>query len=171
MSTQPPPKLEVGSDVSFDLSLQSPQRNNFSGRGGGSGHNNTARQQQNDKEQVHAQCLAFLSSSTVKLTRTVAEGIKATVVKKSPRQKGAGQLELDTKVTGLALKERHPITARLLEFVRSKGEGFSVTFHDAQSEKDQQVIKKMIAGEDDLELRSMHMPMPSAADGDERNLV
>ena len=82
VSAQPPPKLEVGSEILFDLSLQPPQRNNFSGRGGGSGHNNTARQQQNEKEQVHAQRLAFLSSSTVKLTRTVAEGIKATVVKK-----------------------------------------------------------------------------------------
>jgi len=158
------PKLDIGCEVSFDLSLQPPQVNNFGGRGG-----HTARQQQNnDKEQVRAQRLALLPSSSVKVTRTVAVGIKAVVVKESPRQKGAGQLELETKVTGLASKERHPITARLLEVVRSKHVGFSVSFHDAQSEKDLQVIEEMIAEEEDLELRCVPM---SSADSGERNLV
>lgn len=150
--------LEVGNEVSFDLSLQ---LNTLGGRG----HSG---RQPNDKEQVRAQRLAILPPSSVKLVRTVAVDRRATVVKESPRQKGAGQLELENKVTGFTMKERYPIIARLLELVKSKGKGYSVSFHDAQSEKEQHVIKDMVSQEDELELSNMPV---TTGEGSERNFV
>jgi len=156
------PKLDIGCEVSLDLSLQPPQLNNFGGRGYNS-------RQQNDKEQVRAQRLAFLAPSSVKLARTIAFGCRATVVKESPRLKGTGQLELEDKVDGLTMRERYPITSRLVEHVRSKGEGFSSSFHDAQSEKELQVIKEMVALEDELELRNV--PVSIGDSGEQRNFT
>jgi len=131
-------KLDVGCEVSFDLSLQPSQHNNSASSRG--------------KEQLRAQRLAFLPPSTLNLKKKVASGIKGTVVKESPRQNCAGQIELDSKVTGMTNKERHPMFSQLLESVRSKGVGFSTNFHDVQSEREYQVINEMIAMEDDIEL-------------------
>mmetsp|Transcript_7786 Transcript_7786/g.16144 ORF Transcript_7786/g.16144 Transcript_7786/m.16144 type:complete len:1398 (+) Transcript_7786:450-4643(+) len=140
--------VEVGMDVSFDLSLQ--MLTNVAGGGGGGG----GRQKQSrtgEKESLKARRLQILPKSTVVAKITIATGVKATVTKDDPKQPFVGTIELENTLKVHTSELRHPLTVKLLKAFSEGKYGDQVVFHDVISEKDLQPIISMISATNDLD--------------------
>lgn len=142
--------VEVGMDVSFDLSLQILTNSGSGGKGGGgrSRQNNSGA---NNKESLRGRRVQILPKGIVQEKILVASQVKATVIKDDPKQPFVGTIELEEALTVLSASLRYPSTSKLLDAISSGKYGDEITFHDVLSEKDLQVVTSMVKSRDDLE--------------------
>jgi cold shock CspA family protein len=161
-------QVEVGMEVSFDLSLQM-LTNHLGGRGGGRGKPNNIRSPP-EKESLRARRVQILPKGTVKEKISVAKAVKAIVTKEDQRQKFVGMLELEESITLQNSNLRYPYVSKLLDFVSAGKYGDHVTFHDVLSEKDAQVVTSMVNARDDLKWSYVPLEGENVDDSHHRKL-
>ncbi len=161
--------VEVGMEVSFDLSLQILTNTGSGGRGGGgrSRQNNFGAQ---EKESLRGRRLQILPKGTVQEKILVASQVKATVSKVDLKQPFVGTIELEDALTIQSTTLRHPLATKLLDTISEGSYGDEVTFHDVLSEKDLQVVTSMVKNRDDLEWLYVPVSGENANDPHNRKL-
>ena len=163
--------VEVGMEVSFDLSLQI--LTNHSG-GGGRGGGGRLRQNNNfgaqEKESLRGRRVQILPKGTVKEKILIASQVKATVSKEDQKQPFVGTIELVEALTVQSASLRYPLTSKLLDAISDGNYGDAITFHDVLSEKDLQVVTSMVKNRDDLEWLYVPVSGENADDPHNRKL-
>jgi len=150
-------QVEVGMEVSFDLSLQMLSNASSGGRAGDRGRygkqSRSSPAAAQEKESLRARRVQILPKGTVKENIAMAEGVKATVIREDPKQPFVGTLELEKSLKIESGSQRHPLVAKLLDAISEGKYGEEeVTFHDVLSERDAQVVISMVNSRyDDLE--------------------
>mmetsp|Transcript_5965 Transcript_5965/g.11558 ORF Transcript_5965/g.11558 Transcript_5965/m.11558 type:complete len:1473 (-) Transcript_5965:116-4534(-) len=142
-------QVEVGMEVSFDLSLQMLSNASSGGRAGDRGRygkqSRSSPAAAQEKESLRARRVQILPKGTVKEKIAIAEGVKATVIREDPKQPFVGTLELEKSLKIESGSQRHPLVAKLLDAISEGKYGDEeVTFHDVLSERDAQVVISMV---------------------------
>lgn len=160
--------VEVGMEVSFDLSLQI--LTNARGGAGGRYKQGGRAAPGQEKESLRARRIQILPKGTIQDKIPLASGVKATVTREDPKQPFVGTVELEEALKVETTNQRHPLVARLLdEIVGGKyddNEDAGVVFHDVLSDKDEQIVISLVNARDDLEWRYV----PENADSHTRKL-
>lgn len=156
-------RLEVGMEVSFDLSVQMIS-NHMGGRGGGRNMRSPP-----EKESLRARRVQILPKGSVKEKIPVATGVKASVLKEDKRQQFVGTLELEEPVI-VPTSSRYPYIAKLLDYVAAGRYGSEVVFNEVISEKDAQAVMTMVNARDDLELTYVPLDCEGTGDGAQRKI-
>jgi cold shock CspA family protein len=143
--------VEVGMEVSFDLSLQILTNAGSGGRGGGGGRSRQNNSAAHEKESLRGRRVQILPKGTVQEKILVASQVKATVSKDDPKQPFVGTIELEESLTVQSASLRYPLTSKLLDAISAGKYCDEITFHDVLSEKDLQVVTSMVKNRDDLE--------------------
>ena len=139
-------QLEVGMNVSFDLSLQV-LTNQIGGMGGRNAGRNRPPQ---TKESLRARRIQILPKGTVKEKILVSTEVKATVIKEDRRQPFVGTIELDESVKVQIYNQRYPYVAKLLDYISRGKYGDEVVFNDVLSERDAKAVVLMVDERDNL---------------------
>lgn len=124
--------LEVGDEVSFDLSLQVPAS---SGR--------------QEREQLRAQRLIILEPGSLTLTK-IDKDVTGVVAK--TRGGLVGQITLDKKVKALAKSKMYPLIMKLLQNFEEDTTEKILNFAEVQSENENKIFADIIHERDGLEL-------------------
>ncbi|KAL7490321.1 hypothetical protein ACHAW6_016137 [Cyclotella cf. meneghiniana] len=163
-------QLEVGMELSFDLSLQMLTNNSsgIAGRGG-------ARNKQNvrvsaEKESLRARRALILPKGTIKEKISIAMGVRAVVTKDDPNQQFVGMLELEESIAFQTNRHRFPYITKLLDYISAGKYGEEVIFHDVLNEKDAQAVTLMVNASDELEWRYVPVDGESVEDSHHRKL-
>jgi len=160
--------VEVGMEVSFDLSSQMLTNQPGGGpRGGGGRGKQNIRAPQ---ESLRARRIQILPKGTVQEKISIASGLKATVTKDDPNQPFVGTLEFEESIKVQTTDQRHPLVAKLLDSVSDGKYGDEIIFHDVLSEKEAQVIVSMVNSRHDLEWRYVPLSGGSVEDCQHRIL-
>ena len=169
--------MEAGMEVAFDISLQLPtsyapaEQEHTSG--GGRYHKRPMAQ---PKESLRARRVQILPKGTVFQKTAVAKGVKASVIKKDPKQLLCGTLSLEEELrmdTKVQLKMRHPLAAQLLEDISAgkyaccneemsqiggtREADRGVTMNEVLSERDASYITTMVDSWTELGLGWTHI--------------
>jgi len=145
--------VEVGMEVSFDLSIQILSNASGGGRAGDRGrYGKQSRSSSQEKESLRARRVQILPKGTVKDKIAIAEGVKATVTKEDPKQPFVGSLQLEESLKVDSESQRHPLVVKLLDAIcEGKYGEEDVNFHDVVSERDAQIFISMVNFRNDLE--------------------
>ena len=157
-------RLEVGMEVSFDLSLQ--MINNNSGGRGGRGNMRSPP----EKESLRARRVQILPKGSVNEKLPVATAVKATVIKEDKRQQFVGTVDLEEPITVQTSSQRYPYISKLLDYISAGRYGSEVAFNEIMSEKDLQPVISMVNGRDGLEYKYVPLDGESAEDSQHRKL-
>lgn len=157
-------RLEVGMEVSFDLSVQ--MISNSSARGGGRGNMRSPP----EKDSLRARRVQILPKGTVLEKLPVASGVKATVIKEDKRQQFVGTIELEESITVLPFSRRYPLVAKLLDYIEAGRYGNEVVFNEVMSEKDAQTVISMVNARDNLQWKYTPLDGESVEDSHNRKL-
>ncbi|KAL7537384.1 hypothetical protein ACHAXR_007788 [Thalassiosira sp. AJA248-18] len=170
--------VEVGMEVSFDLSLQMLTNaggtgGNDRGRGGDRGGRYGNKQNSRgppvqEKESLRARRIQILPKGSVTENIVIASKVKSVVSKEDPKQPFVGTIELDESIKLESATLRHPMVAKLVDSISEGKYGEEVTFHDVLSDRDAQVVIFMVNGREDLEWR--YVPESAAGDPHGRKL-
>jgi len=163
-------QLEVGMEVSFDLSMQI-ITNHSGGMGGGrnGGRNNTRGSQ--EKESLRARRVQILPKGTIKTKYVVTTGVKASVIKSNERRQGTIELEEPITVQKRDASQRFPYIAKLLDYVSSGKYGDEVVYNDILMPKDAQAVTSLVESRDDLQWRYIPLDGENAKDPHHRKLL
>lgn len=124
--------LEVGDEVSFDLSLQVPASNG-----------------KREREQLRAQRLRILEPGSLTLTKIDKD---VTGVATKTRGGLVGQITLDKKVKALARSKMYPLIMKLLQNFEEDTTERILNFAEVQSENENKIFADIIQERDGLEL-------------------
>lgn len=162
--------VEVGMEVSFDLSLQMLTNSGAGGRGGGgrSRQNNFGAAQ--EKEGLRGRRVQILPKGTVKEKFLIASQVTATVTKDDPKQPFVGTIELGEALTIQSSSLRYPYVSKLLDDISAGNFGDEITFHDVLSEIDLKIVVAMIKSRGDLEWLYVPVSGDNADDPHNRKL-
>eukprot|EP00984_Skeletonema_dohrnii_P001102 scaffold343_cov82-Skeletonema_dohrnii-CCMP3373.AAC.1 len=163
--------VEVGMEVSFDLSLQILTNAGGGGRGGGGGRsrqNNFGAAQ--EKEGLRGRRVQILPKGSVQEKFLIASQVKATVTKVDPKQPFIGMMELEEPLTIQSANLRHPLVKKLLDAISAGNYGDEITFHDVLGEIDSQLVVSMVKSRDDLEWLYVPVSGDNAEDPHNRKL-
>lgn len=165
-------QVEVGMEVSFDLSLQM-LTNHLGGMGGrvrGGRNNKSNIRSPAEKESLRARRVQILPKGTVKEKIGIATEVRASITKEDPRQQFSGTLELEESLTIQTSSHRYPYVSKLLDCVSAGKYGDEVMFNDILSEKDALAIISMVNASNDLEWSYVPLPGESVEDSHHRKL-
>ena len=130
-----PQKIAAGMEVSFDFFIQAGGPKSSSGRNRGP-----------EKENARAVRIAILPKGSIVHTKTLASGIKGTVVKEDAKQPFAGNIQLEKGVTRMSTEERHPNIAKLLDSIEADPcDVAEIVFSQLLSTHDNKVFNDMIS--------------------------
>jgi len=162
--------VEVGMEVSFDLSLQLLSNQGAGGRGGGRStrQNNFGGAQ--EKEGLRGRRVQILPKGTVRDKFVIASQVRATVTKDDPKHPFVGMMELEEALTIQSANLRYPSTAKLLDAISAGKYGDEITFHDVLSEIDLKIIVSMVKSREDLEWLYVPVSGDNAEDPHNRKL-
>lgn len=130
-----PLRLEVGSEVQFDLSLHG-KVSAPSARGG-----RNAKSPQ-ERENLKAQRLLLVPAGTVKHDKILAIGVKGDVTKEDPKQPHAGTIDLDQEIQLMTMAERYPLVAKMIETFLDNSQP-ALIYPDLMSLKESDVVIEM----------------------------
>ncbi|KAL7566774.1 hypothetical protein ACA910_019370 [Epithemia clementina (nom. ined.)] len=153
-----PLKLEVGTEVSFDLSVHGTIHNNnrsttppppSGGRNrGGINNNNSAAAAAAaaaERENLKAQRILFLPPRTIVQSKVLGNGVEGVIAKQDAKQPFCGVVELVTPVMPMSLEERHPLVSQMLQqYMNDEAATEPLIFHDVQSAKEDKVVMQML---------------------------
>ena len=175
-------KLEVGTEVSFDLSLHGmipsrsttpPPPSGVGRRGGGGNSTNTGSSNNNnnkanipaigERENLKAQRILFLPPRTIVQSKMLGTGVEGVVTKHDAKQPYAGTVELQssTPLFPMTLEDRHLLVSKMIDqYVKDDTVNEPLVFHDVQAAKEDKVVIQLI------ELKCQHyMAAATAAAG------
>lgn len=161
--------LEVGMEVSFDLSMQI-LTNHSGGMGGGrNGGRNTRGSQ--EKESLRARRVQILPKGTIKSKYAVATGVRATVIKSNDRRQGTIELDESITIQKRDTIQRFPYIAKLLDYVSTGKYGDEVVYNDILMPKDAQAVTVLVDNRDDLQWRYIPLDGENVKDPHHRKLL
>ncbi|KAL7493312.1 hypothetical protein ACHAWT_002339 [Skeletonema menzelii] len=143
--------VEVGMEVSFDLSIQMLKNSGVGGRGGGGRSRQSNFGAAQEKEGLRGRRVQILPKGTVQEKFLVASQVTASVTKDDPKQPFVGTIELEEALTIQSSSLRYPLVAKLLDDISAGNFGDEITFHDILSELDLKIVVAMVKSRGDLE--------------------
>jgi len=119
------PKLSVGTQVTFDISLAT--------------FDNNRRGKQHENDNMKGQRVCILPKGSFMIDVLIVEEVKAVVTQEHKDK--SGFVELETPITAMSRDDRHPLVAELLNSIFATGE--TVVYQAAQSSNEIQIITSM----------------------------
>ena len=148
-----PLKLEVGTEVAFDLSVHGmihhrsttpppPTNRSRGGKGGGSAAAATA---QGERENLKAQRILFLPPRTIVQSKVLGTTVEGVITKQDAKQPFCGSVELTVPLPPMSLEERHPLVAKMIRhYIEDNLITEPLVFHDVQTSKEDRIVFSLI---------------------------
>lgn len=145
-----PLKLEVGTEVSFDLSVHGMIHHHTVPPSTANQHNKTNQRAakssaSQERENLKAQRILFLPPKTVVQNHILGASVEAIVLKQDAKQPFAGLVELCEPLFSMTLEQRHPLVAKMLDdYMNDENALEPMVFHDIQTHREDEVVFALI---------------------------
>eukprot|EP00523_Entomoneis_sp_CCMP467_P000050 CAMPEP_0168753930 /NCGR_PEP_ID=MMETSP0724-20121128/19225_1 /TAXON_ID=265536 /ORGANISM="Amphiprora sp., Strain CCMP467" /LENGTH=1221 /DNA_ID=CAMNT_0008802365 /DNA_START=395 /DNA_END=4060 /DNA_ORIENTATION=+ len=148
-----PLKLEVGTEVSFDLSVHG----TIHATAAANNHNQRRRNQSNERENLKAQRILFLPPKSIVTNKTLGKTVEAVIAKQDAKQPYAGTVELKDTLQTMSLEERHPLVAKMIDaYLADSNATDPLVFHDVQTSKEDDIVLQLIESKAAQKLKWRH---------------
>lgn len=135
-----PLKLEVGTEVSFDLSVHGTIHGHHHGS-----RSRKAGNQCQERENLKAQRILFLPPKSILTSKILGTAVEGVIAKQDAKQPYAGTVELKDALQTMTMKEHHPLVAQMINKYLSDTQATEpLVFHDIQSSKEDDVVIQLI---------------------------